>query len=608
LTARVTVVTGSAGPAGSVTFTAGSISLGSAAVIVSATTATATLSVKGASLAVGDNIITASYTPTGNFSTSTASVTVTVTVTGSPVGTKTAVAASPASIAATGTAQLVATVTPAGGSLAPTGSVAFWAGNAALGTATLTASGAAAAATLSIAGSKLASGVHNITANYAGNGGVTASASASITVTVAAPLIATTASVAANPASIAQSASTVLTVTMKPASGAIAPTGSVIFTSGNASLGTATLVTSGGNATASLTVKGTSLAAGSDVVTVSYSGDSKYSASTGSVSVTVTAAPVATTTVAAPNPPTIAQNATTQITAVVKPATGSALPAGVVNFAIGNTSLGSATLTSSTGMASAVLSVAGSKLTLGSNSITASYAGSGSFNASTASVVVIVTAAPAPTSATLVANPASVAPSASTQLTVTVKAAAGSIAPTGNKTFTVGRTQLGTATLAPWGATATATLTVKGSSLASGSNSIVATYSGNGSFSGSTSTVIVDVVSSVASNIVASATKTTSAQVGFPVKIQLQEQAGVATTVTGFTINGANFTPVIGNFFGTTQVAAHGTLTGTMVIQWSPLPATLTFGFTGMDASGRQWSQTVSLQTNLGQLAFPEAH
>jgi hypothetical protein len=385
---------------------------------------------------------------------------------------------------------------------------------------------------------------------------------------------------------------------MKPASGTIAPTGSVIFTAGTASLGSATLVASGANATASLTVKGTSLAAGSDAVTVSYSGDSKYSASTGSVSISVTAAPAATTTVAAANPPTIVQNAMTEITALVKPATGSALPAGVVNFAIGNTSLGSATLTSSAGMASAVLSVAGSKLTLGSNSITASYAGSGSFSASAAPVIIIVTAAPAPATATLVANPTSFAASASTQLTVTVKAATGSAAPTGNVTFTVGRTLLGTASLAVSGATATATLTVKGSSLAAGSNSIVATYSGSGGFSGSTSSVIVNVASSSASNIVASATKTTSAQVGFPVKIQLQEQAGVATTVTGFTINGTDFSPSIGNFFGTVQVAAHGTLAGTMMIQWTPLPATLTFGFTGMDASGKPWSQTVSLQTS----------
>src|ERR1700676_4249326 len=61
------------------------------------------------------------------------------------------------------------------------------------------------------------------------------------------------------------------------------------------------------------------------------------------------------------------------ITVMVKAASGTALPAGTVNFALGNTSLGSATLTVTGGMAAAVLSVAGSGLSVGSNSIAASY-------------------------------------------------------------------------------------------------------------------------------------------------------------------------------------------------------------------------------------------
>jgi hypothetical protein len=79
LTAKITAVTGSSGPAGSVTFTAGGATLGSAAAIVFGTTATATLSVTGVSLAIGSDSIEASYAPTGNFSSSTASTTVIVT-------------------------------------------------------------------------------------------------------------------------------------------------------------------------------------------------------------------------------------------------------------------------------------------------------------------------------------------------------------------------------------------------------------------------------------------------------------------------------------------------------------------------------------------------
>ena len=71
----------------------------------------------------------------------------------------------------------------------------------------------------------------------------------------------------------------------------------------------------------------------------------------------------------------------------------------------------------------------------------------------------------------------------------------------------------------------------------------------------------------------------------------------MATTITGFTINGTSFTSAIAQFFGTTKLAALGTLTSSMFIQWKPLPTTIVFGFTGVDASGHQWSQSVSVST-----------
>jgi Bacterial Ig-like domain (group 3) len=352
-----------------------------------------------------------------------------------------------------------------------------------------------------------------------------------------------------------------------------------------------------------MTVKGTNLAIGVNSVAASYSGDSKYGASTGSVTVTVTAPPATTTTIAAASPASIAQNLATQVTAVVKSATGSTLATGTVSFAIGNTSLGSATLTDSAGMASAVLSVAGSALKSGSNIITASYGGSSAFAASTGSAIVMVTAPVTATTTKVTASPASFAQSASTQLTVTVKAAAGTASPTGSVTFALGPgataapSSLGTAVLAGSGGVATGTLTVNGNSLAAGNLVMTATYSGSSGFSGSSGSATLSVSAATVSNVVAAATKTSSTQVGFPVKIQLQEEAGIATTITGFTVNGTSYTSAIVPFFGSAKLAAHGTLTGTMVIQWNPLPPTLVFVFTGEDASGKQWSQTVSLAT-----------
>jgi hypothetical protein len=604
LTATVKAASGSAAPAGSVTFAIGNTSLGSATLTTTGATAAAVLSVAGSRLSVGSNSITATYAGSGAFAVSTGSATVVVTA--SPVATTTALVASPASIAQSAATQLTAMVKTASGSSAAAGSVTFAIGNTSLGSAPLTAADGAAAAVLSVAGSKLSLGSNTITASYAGNSSFAASAG-SMTVVATAPAVATTTALAASPASIAQSATTQLTATVNAASGNAAPVGSVTFSAGNVALGTATLGGSGGTATASLTVKGSSLAGGSNLVAASYAGNGAFSGSTGSVTVTVALPLAATTTVAAASPPTIAPNATTTVTAMVKAASGTALPAGTVSFALGNTSLGSATLTATGGMTAAVLSVAGARLSVGSNTITASYSGNSSFTASAGSVIVVVTA-PIATATVLTASSPSIAQNAPTQLTATVKAASGSTAPTGSAaptgstvptgsvTFTAGSVSLGTAVLVASGATATASLTVNGSSLVAGNNTITASYSGASGFSASSGSAVV-AVAAAPSNVVATATKTTNVQAGFAVKLQLQEMAGGATTLTGFTINGTNFMPAMAADFGGTQIVAHGALTSTMNIQWTPLPATLVFVFNGIDASGRQWTQTVSLAT-----------
>ena len=104
------------------------------------------------------------------------------------------------------------------------------------------------------------------------------------------------------------------------------------------------------------------------------------------------------------------------------------------------------------------------------------------------------------------------------------------------------------------GTTATGSVTVKGSALAAGVNTITATYAGNNGFAASSGAVTPTDGSAVASNVVVTATKSTSPQPGFPVKLQLEEMAGGATTLTGFTINGTDFSSVIAAFFGSTQM------------------------------------------------------
>jgi hypothetical protein len=82
----------------------------------------------------------------------------------------------------------------------------------------------------------------------------------------------------------------------------------------------------------------------------------------------------------------------------------------------------------------------------------------------------------------------------------------------------------------------------------------------------------------------------------FSFTVQLQETAGVSTILTGFTFDGISFAGSIAKFFGSTTLAAHGTLTGTLKAGNIPVPATVPIVFTGRDASGAAWSQQIAVQ------------
>jgi len=96
---------------------------------------------------------------------------------------------------------------------------------------------------------------------------------------------------------------------------------------------------------------------------------------------------VSTSTQVTATPSTVAQNASTNLTATVRPASGSTLPTGAVVFTSGSKALGSASLTNG----SVTLPVAASALTVGANTITATYAGNTMFTGSSGSTSVSVT-------------------------------------------------------------------------------------------------------------------------------------------------------------------------------------------------------------------------
>jgi hypothetical protein len=199
------------------------------------------------------------------------------------------------------------------------------------------------------------------------------------------------------------------------------------------------------------------------------------------------------------------------------------------------------------------------------------------------------------TVSTLTANPASVTTTGTTQLTATVRPSSGKPLPAGTVSFSVGSVILGTASLS---ISATATMTVAASNLAVGNNTIVATYAGSSGFSGSSASTVVTVTSGVGSQVVPSVNPNPVTEVGGAsnFSLSLHETAGQATTLTNFTMNGGSYTSYITEFFVTNRIPANGTIAASLTLIGFTAPTTVTFGFSGVDPSGQQWTKTLPVQ------------
>jgi subtilase family serine protease len=199
------------------------------------------------------------------------------------------------------------------------------------------------------------------------------------------------------------------------------------------------------------------------------------------------------------------------------------------------------------------------------------------------------------TVSTLTANPASVTQTGTTQLTATVRPSSGKVLPTGTVTFSAGSVILGTATLS---ISATATLTVAASNLAVGNNTIVATYAGSTGFSGSSASTLVTVTGGPGSQVVPSVNPNPVTEAGgaWTFTLSLRETAGQATTLTNFTLNGISYASSITAFFGTNKIPANGSIAASLRLSGVTPPTTVTFGFSGVDPSGQQWTKTLPVQ------------
>jgi hypothetical protein len=522
VTFTATVTTGTGTPTGTVTFFDGATNIGSGT--LSGNTATITTT----SLATGSHSITANYAGNANYAAST-----------SPVLTQTVNAAPPATTTTTVTSSLnpstagqsvTFTATVATGTGTPTGTVTFFDGATNIGTGTLSGN------TATFTTTSLATGSHNITANYAGNANYAASTSPVLTQTVnAAPLATTTTTITSsnNPSTFGQSVTFTATVT----TGTGTPTGTVTFFDGATNIGTGTL--SGNTATFTTT----SLATGSHNITANYAGNANYAASTSPVlTQTVNAAPPATTVTtitSSLNPSIFGQGVT--ISVVVKKANGTTVTSGIVTFYDGTAFLGTGDLSGFDSIHYFTTAYA-----IGSHNITATFGGNSSYAASTSSILIQVVNAPPPASTTTTIT-SSLNPSTfgqSVTFTATINTASGT--PTGTVTFFDGATNIGTGTLS--GNTATFSTTI----LATGSHNITANYNGNTTHAASKSSVLIQVV-----NAAPPSTTTTTITSSINPSTFGQSVTFTATVTTGT----GTPTGTVTFFDGVTNIGI-GTLTG----------------------------------------------
>jgi autotransporter-associated beta strand protein len=320
-------------------------------------------------------------------------------------------------------------------------------------------------------------GTHSITATFGATGNFNSSTSNAVSEVIKTDNTLTSVSSSVNPSVTGQPI--ILTATVSAVGANVIPTGTVVFTEGATTLGSASL---NGSGQAIITV--TTLGVGSHSITASFGATSNFNASSGTLAggQQVNAANT-TTSLATSLSPSVTGQIVTFTATVTASTPGGGTPGGTVTFFDGANQLGTGTLN---GAGQASIQVSG--LTVGTHTITASYASTNNYNGSGATLTggQTVQAAGTTTSLTSSATANSSVYTQSVTFTAVVAAASpGGGTPSGTVTFLDGSTQLGTASLNNSG-----TATLATSTLTVGSHSITAVYGTTTSYTTSTSGIV----------------------------------------------------------------------------------------------------------------------
>ena len=515
VTMTATVSTGTGTLGGNVEFMDGSTELGSVAVTASGETGAAIY--KTSSLAVGPHQLTAVYEGDGVHGTSTSSPAVTENIQG---GTGTTVSSSENPSTDGDSVTFTATVTVSAGATPPTSpeTVTFKDGSTTLGSGILSSvNSVSSQATFTT--SSLTPGTHSITASYSGDSENASSASSALSQAVRAT---TTTTVSSSSSTAAYASTVTFTATVVNTTSTGAPSGTVSFTVDGSPLGSATTLSASRSNQATASVSSSTLSVGTHTIVATYNGTTsgtlQFAGSTSSsFTETIQTATPATTLVSSLNPSAAGQGVTFSVT--VSGGAGAPTPSGgTVTLEDGGTPIAGPTpLVNGT---ASFVSV--STLSVGTHTMKAVYSGSsdGNYGPSTSNIV-SQRVLPVPTvSIGSNANP-SVA-GASVTITVTVSGSS----PTGSVTLKDGLTSLLTLTLV------NGTASYSTSSLALGTHSLTAVYSGDSNNAAATSSAFSQVVNQ------ATTTTTVGANTN-PLTAGKQEQFTAKVTSDGGTPTGS---------------------------------------------------------------------
>jgi hypothetical protein len=499
---------------GTVTFRDGNTTLGTVPIVAG----TATLQT---TLPAGNRALTAVYSGDQNYASVSASITEVVNA-AVPVVTLTS-APNPSFLGQAVT--MTATVT---GCTTPTGAVTFHDRTAA-GDITTVFQLVNGVATQTTTGLTL--GNHTLTAHSGGDSN-NSPADSNTVIQVVGKLPSTT-TVTANPNPSTSGQTIVLTATVAAGSGASGvPTGSVTFSNGSTQIGSAAL-----NAAGVATVSVSNLPAGTYPLAATYSGDTTFAGSSGTVTVTVKSPTTTTVSFSANN---VSPGQAVTVTATVTPSGAT----GQVTFFDNGANIGSATLAN--GSASIRITPTG-----GVHTVTATYAGDANFQSSTSPPATLTVLSPVTITFTASPNPANAGQA------ITLTARLSSTTAIGVVTFEEGAKVLGVAGLSNGVATATvSTLTV-------GTHTITANFAGDSTTAPASASL--DVTVNKASTTTSVSASPTSVPPGGAVTLTARvNPSGATGTVTfseaGQTLGTASLTN------GVASIQATFTNTGTHTV------------------------------------------